>query len=580
MAGLPTYDRRTILESVGVMRMPNAAAGLAQGLSDIGAGFGLMARQQEDEAERQRIADGRLEGTNTAVTADENGNLSVKLVDNSTARNRAYNEAAMAAYAARFKLNAAKAATDLHAEYADDPAGFEAAWKGRMQGSVQAVPEQLRGIAELTLRDIGQQHLGALTLARAGRDRTQQLDTVKELLDQTSNEYFSLAEAGGLHLDAANRRLADIRRMVDSGVTSGFWSKTHADLTFDRVVAEANGRMLIATNTQTLKTQGPLAAFQQTIEWERDPTLVPNLSPERRKALIADMQSRIRDVIGLNEKAEVVVDKATRERQEQRAGELFMLSGKTDANGQPRLTRSAIENALSSRQINLEQYKALTSKQESTDDPTTAFNLLVAIKNGTGSQADIVHARNQGLLSAGTASSYVEKLDQYQRAPGVYATHDYKSAVDRLKAAIVSTGPGSAFVKQDEQLKFSDAVRELDSRIEAGKIEPGNSSAVWPLVEDMLPRYQTTGDTEYSLPRSRFGEIKSLDDVSKAAAAAAEAVRKGEIDDTTRDIEGRLLRRYELMFLQRGQQQQLQQQTTSQADEARRRAEENARRNR
>lgn len=573
MAGLPRYQAHAILENTGVIRFDSAG----RGLDVLGAVAGNVAAQAS--AQRQQVADAELAGSNTAVTRDEQGNLQVRLYDNSSAANRAYNEAALARYAADFSLDNQRIAAELHARHLNDPAGFDAEWQGRMQGALQQVPPQARGLAETKLQEIGQQHYGNLLLNKAAADRGLAEDSLKNLLTRDETDYYNLAEAGQLKLDKATRTLAEIRTTLDGGVKSGFWSKEHADLVFDRITSEANGRLMIAQNQETMRVYGPMAAFQQAMQFERDPTLLPNLTADRRAAIVNEMQSRIRDQIFLTDKMEAATEKYVKQAQQDKTGELWSMLGQSDTNGRPALTRAMIEQARANRQIDLQQYQSLIDRTERTDNPGIYVDLLLKIKNGQATQNDIITERRAGNLSIDTTKTFLGELDQQQRNPGVFASHDYRSAVDRLKESIITTGPLAA-LDPDQQMRFGSAVRELDDTIRQRDIGLANPTMIWPIVEDLVARYRTAPPSLQSLPQSHWGAIKSMDDVNKASAWVFENYVNGTLDDNTANYEDQLLMQYRHIFERQGQLDQLSTDTGAQADEARKRAEEAARQSR
>ncbi|MBR9970808.1 hypothetical protein [Magnetospirillum sulfuroxidans] len=144
------------LSRIGAVGGPSAALGAF--LSDMAGGMIADANQAEaDKVSTEAYAQGAAQGSKAAM----DGAAPILPQDESTVRNKALKQGALAGWMARFDVDSQTKAETWAAEHADNPDAFKAKWDGMSSGTVAMVPPELQPQvrAELDRR-------GGLTLAR------------------------------------------------------------------------------------------------------------------------------------------------------------------------------------------------------------------------------------------------------------------------------------------------------------------------------------------------------------------------------------------------------------------------------
>ncbi len=271
----------------------------------------------------------------------------------------------------------------------------------------------------------------------------------------------------------------------------------------------------------------------------------PSLDEKTREVLERQAISRtdtlVRQRVAQAEKNERETERKLKIDQGIKEIEVF---GRLDSTNPPSL--EDIETLGRTRQISPDGYlsarRAILAGERGRDDADYVNSLHARILAGEASLAEIRDAPLSS-ISMKTKSTMMDKWKSVQEG-GAYASRDYRDGLDTLKAAIVTTGPGSQFVRSDEQIKLARARRELDEWIRANKVGVDDTARVWQKVDEMMPRYQSAPPSAYGLPRPRLGEVKTGDDVAKVAEATAAALASGKISEADALAEDQLLGEY------------------------------------
>lgn len=275
----------------------------------------------------------------------------------------------------------------------------------------------------------------------------------------------------------------------------------------------------------------------------------PNLDEKTREVLERQAISRtdtlVRQRTAQAEKRERDAERQLKIHQGLKEIETF---GRLDSTSPPSLEE--IEGMGRRREISPDGYlaarRAILSGETGRDDAAFVNGLHARILAGEASLAEIRDAP-LGSISMKTKSTMMDKWKSVQEG-GAYASRDYKDGLDTLKAAIVTTGPGSQFLRTDEQQKMARARRELDEWIRANKVGVDDTQRIWQKVDEMMPRYQSAPPSAYGLPRPRLGEVKTKEDIAKVADATAAALATGKISDADFAAEDQLLGEYLAIF--------------------------------
>lgn len=275
----------------------------------------------------------------------------------------------------------------------------------------------------------------------------------------------------------------------------------------------------------------------------------PNLDEKTREVLERQAISRA-DTLVKQRTAQAEKNERNAERElkiDQGLNEISLI-GRLESDKPP--TLEEVTALAGRRQISPDGYmtvrKAILSGELGRDDPAFVNGMHTRILSGEASLAEIRDAPLSS-ISMKTKATMLDKWKGVQEG-GAYASRDYKDGIDTLRSAIVTTGPGSQFVRTDEQQKLARARRELDEWIRSTKVGVDDTARVWQKIDEMLPRYQSAPPSAYGLPRPRLGEVKTREDVAKIAEATAVALAGGKISDADAIAEDQLLGEYLAIF--------------------------------
>lgn len=213
MARLPEYRRSTVSGGAGVVSVPRA------GFVDA---IGVMGREIETALTRAAIQEAETTGAQDGVQRDASGRLVFNPRPALTDADVAYNRAALVGYYSEFANDHQLVAAEQSARFRDDPAGFQAYWRGHVEGALQQVPESLRGRAAMVLGDLGSRTAAGLTAEKADRDYQLNRSSWKARLDAASADLDSLASTGGDRTPSYQEKSGEFLSLLNEGVASRF----------------------------------------------------------------------------------------------------------------------------------------------------------------------------------------------------------------------------------------------------------------------------------------------------------------------------------------------------------------------
>jgi|GEM_PF-3808263 len=271
------------------------------------------------------------------------------------------------------------------------------------------------------------------------------------------------------------------------------------------------------------------------------------------RALRESARRRERDALILIERREQLDDKARKDAQAITAIDAYQ------AAFAGRMTTQQLDSLARTRQLAagdwLKIRDIVTGRQDVEDDPFVVLQLTDDILEGQAGRDDIWDAAVERRISAGTAGVLLDKLaTEARRATPfqqVVASHDYKSARDAVRSAVMTTGPMQA-LDLGEQERLSNAFIELDDRIRQRLDDGEQVTPDWlaEVRDDIRRRYRSgfRPSALSGLPRSDFlvGPVWMVRprDVDAAQRRLVEAYRAKTIDRDTFNREAELLERY------------------------------------
>jgi len=160
-------------------------------------------------------------------------------------------------YLADQEIDAARMRTDLRNQYANDPAGFDNAWKGYTDGKIaNAEPWAIPHIKR-TLGAEGNGAYAAILGEKRATDTRLDSEKISTLAQQSSSDYVASAMAG--NPDPA--RLEKFKGVLATAVTSRLMTQEKADMLLDETAGRAQGEVAARDAVEVYKSDGYEAAI-------------------------------------------------------------------------------------------------------------------------------------------------------------------------------------------------------------------------------------------------------------------------------------------------------------------------------
>lgn len=477
------------LSRIGAVGGPSAALGAF--LSDMAGGMIADANQAEaDKVSTEAYAQGAAQGSKAAM----DGAAPILPQDESTVRNKALKQGALAGWMARFDVDSQTKAETWAAEHADNPDAFKAKWDGMSSGTVAMVPPELQPQvrAELDRR-------GGLTLARL---QSGKLQRDQKALEDRQNA--SILQAQLLADRNSENSWREGRIEGDDGAKAEdkkwlAYLDSRTDLDARHKVLERDKflqtrqRAAVLGEFDRIKLRG-LGAAESFIKDFRKPGRHPQLDPDAVEGIAAEMerhtadlrQQRAMAVAELRDQAQDAIFRAERgygtpnidalAAKARSLGATDLAGNLADAGRNARLAGELAKMPLPALQARVAELD--TSAQTGSDDGSARRAVLaktVLSNTITGLKADALeHFRHQG------ADLPVLDWDKPETLAARVKTADHLAGVNAIPVPALTKGEAASLAARLEQANYEDRAKLL------GNLHQGLGTRRFPEVLDTI----------------------------------------------------------------------------------------------
>ena len=181
---------------------------------------------------------------------------------------------------------------ELRDKHANDPAGFDNAWKAYSDGVQSSAEPWAVNHVKAKLGHSGNEGFSSILTETRTRTVANAKSAWTALADQSNNEVMGAAMAGTLDTPEGQVKVQKLRAVIDTGVTSQFIPKEEADRQMGNIQSQAfvyNARNGIKATFD--KNNSPIEAVQHIDDLVRDPKL--QLSPEQRFGMASRLRADV-----------------------------------------------------------------------------------------------------------------------------------------------------------------------------------------------------------------------------------------------------------------------------------------------
>lgn len=363
-------------------------------------------------------------------------------------------------------------------------------------------------------------------------------------LVQTASQ-AATAQTPELRAQLMDRGIAQIHGAVSAGWVTPEMGAQHV-LKFQSDIDEAGARRAL---NSVLDKNDPDAAYGLASAIE-DPTKFPGLLPEKREILAREignagdrMNARLAAAAS---RADALSERMLKQSQAYNAAQLVVQAraGKLDERQLPELVRT--------QQLSESGYAAIVAaldrEEKGHDNPIVAGNLRAAVESDHANADDINNAFAAGQISTTTHSAMMEKWGERQ--------HQKDDAVERgafqtLKTIASGTAVEQGLIKDDSvraraEQAWSQANGEWNRRVLLNKEDPLTVlTEIAPKYASVIPQHPTW------LAPSKWGDVKSIEDVASAYRAAKGAFDGKQLSGADFQNEAQLLENYRVFYQQK-----------------------------
>ncbi len=205
---------------------------------------------------------------------------------------------AQVARAADRDVSDRRKAIELEDKFADNPAGFEAGWKGYTEGVLSQTTGRDADAVRLSLGTLGNSAYARILERKRGRDRSANVEKIEALVSSANDELGSIAMRGGLGLPEGHAAATKLKNVLDAAVTSGVLTQERADLRFRQATSDAaaEGALFAAREVYDANRASggdALAAARKVVDEQivNNPALA--LSPAVRRAYASKITAEL-----------------------------------------------------------------------------------------------------------------------------------------------------------------------------------------------------------------------------------------------------------------------------------------------
>lgn len=194
-------------------------------------------------------------------------------------------------YLAEQDTEIARKRLELRDQFANDPQGFDAAWKGYTDGKLGAAQPWSVNHLRRVLGNEGNSAYGAILGERRARDQRLAGEKIATLATQTGSDVIGSAMAGTLNTPDGGAKIETYRNVLQSAVTAGLHPQEWADYHLDDTLSKAHGEEAARSGVQVYRERG----FEAAVDHLRRNILeneTLSLKPEaRHRAFSRGMQA-------------------------------------------------------------------------------------------------------------------------------------------------------------------------------------------------------------------------------------------------------------------------------------------------
>lgn len=284
MALPPRNSRRAITQGDFMVRPPE--------LSGAWGSLVEAGRQLEAVGSEIRQREAAEEGAKAVTRNPDTGDLEVELRGNFFRSDRAYNQAAQAAYLSKVQPDITTRMMKLGQQYRTDPDAFRNAMDGAIQGFTANIddPELALSVERMAARE-GDLVLGNLIAGRAKADLEDARIGLSERLGAKASELFALARAGGVDTPEGALMASEAADIVELQVQQGFMGPEAARATIDGVRKKSMSEAAVGATGRMFTAKGQGAALMLAEEFASDPK--NGLSPQERESFRVDARQYV-----------------------------------------------------------------------------------------------------------------------------------------------------------------------------------------------------------------------------------------------------------------------------------------------
>ena len=201
-------------------------------------------------------------------------------------------KAAQAAYLAEQENEIARKRIELHDQYAKDPAGFDAAWRGYAEGKLGTADSKAVPHLSKALGGAGNAAYASILAAKRAEDHRLDSEKMSVLVKRSADDIVGAAMADTLNTEDGQAKIAKLQATTASAVNLKLMSQEKADEIMDDAISRAHGEAAAQSGLKVYQEKG----FDAAVQHLRSSILESqsSLSPSQKQAAFSKGLSTIR----------------------------------------------------------------------------------------------------------------------------------------------------------------------------------------------------------------------------------------------------------------------------------------------
>ncbi|TXH13844.1 MAG: hypothetical protein E6R03_10595 [Hyphomicrobiaceae bacterium] len=444
--------------------------------------------------------------------------------------------AANAKRLAEMETNIERQAIDMRNKFDNDPKGFDAEWtkfSAQMIGNTEA---PLHADLKLRLEKEGNQQYGSLLSERRSRDRQNAADSLGYREDAVTNQLLSIAGTKGVQDPEYQEKYKELEGILQSQVNAGLRGGDYVSIAMNRATEGVKQEVILGTARKAYE-DGDVETVASLHDDLINGTLLPDVAPNKRRALANMIQSDISSIGAIQEAEQNKKDKEARSiiKQERENAQREYV----DLTAQGKMTQDWIQEnkgrlspSLYAKAVNDYGYTGaapISSDKLALDDieAISDEDLDAAIPVATQHYA-------AGRLSLDDLKNTIEATDARKQKP----VDEKERSRLRIRESLKTPQYLKTFSK-DDPAKSADAVRQFDDWI--SKNPDASDDDIEKRAETIIGKYRTDAlsvlPSPYgsAIPKNKVTEVT----IGQGFQKIKDAYENGKIskDDARREAE-------------------------------------------